>query len=146
MDQELSPCCRSLEPLFDSIERLETRRRYLCYVKKKLNRDSTFVLDTNSIFSYPLLMDAQSAIDLFQGMIWTGMMIVMPILVAGTAIGLLIGLFQALTQIQEQTIAIVLKIIVMILVAAYMLPWMTEILIERSIDVYHTIPGVIPYD
>jgi flagellar biosynthetic protein FliQ len=91
-------------------------------------------------------MDAQSAIDLCRDMIWTGLMISMPILIAGTVIGLLIGLFQALTQIQEQTIAIVLKIIVMILVVAYTMPWMTDIMIERSIDVFHTIPGVIPVD
>ena len=91
-------------------------------------------------------MDAQSAIDLCRDMIWTGLILVMPILIAGTVIGLLIGLFQALTQIQEQTIAIVLKIIVMILVVVYTMPWMTGMMIERAIDVYHTIPGVIPYD
>jgi flagellar biosynthetic protein FliQ len=91
-------------------------------------------------------MDAQTAIDLCRDMIWTGLILVMPILVAGTVIGLLIGLFQALTQIQEQTIAIVLKIIVMVLVVVYTMPWMTDILIERAIDVFHTIPGVIPYE
>ena len=91
-------------------------------------------------------MDAQTAIDLLRGMIWTGLMLVMPILIAGTAIGLLIGLFQALTQIQEQTIAIVLKIIVMILVIVYTMPWMTDMMIERATDIYHTIPGVIPSD
>ena len=91
-------------------------------------------------------MDAQSAIDLCRGMIWTGLMLVIPILIAGTIIGLLIGLFQALTQIQEQTIAIVLKIIVMILVVVYTMPQMTEILIERAQDTFKTIPGVIPPD
>jgi flagellar biosynthetic protein FliQ len=91
-------------------------------------------------------MDAQTAIDLLRGMIWTGLILVMPILLVGTAIGLLIGLFQALTQIQEQTIAIVLKIIVMVLVVVFTMPWMTDILIERAQEVFHTIPGVIPYD
>ena len=89
-------------------------------------------------------MDAQTAIDLLRDMVWTGLILVMPILIAGTVIGLLIGLFQALTQIQEQTIAIVLKIIVMILVIVYTMPWMTHMMIERATDVFHTIPGVIP--
>ena len=102
------------------------------------------VLDTFGKFSYPSRMDAQTAIDLCRGMIWTGLMLAMPILIAGTVIGLLIGLLQALTQIQEQTIAIVLKIIVMILVVVYTMPWMTDMLIERATDVFHTIPGVIP--
>ena len=91
-------------------------------------------------------MDAQFAIDLFRDMVWTGLMLSLPILIAGTVIGLLVGLFQALTQIQEQTIAIVLKIVVMVLVVLYMMPWMTKIMIERTIDVFHTIPGIIPYD
>lgn len=91
-------------------------------------------------------MDAQTAVDLCRDMVWTGLIIVMPILIAGTIVGLLVGLLQALTQIQEQTIATVLKIIVMVLVAVYTMPWMTELLVERSTDVYHTIPGVIPSD
>jgi flagellar biosynthetic protein FliQ len=89
-------------------------------------------------------MDAQFAVDLCRDAVWMSLLIVSPILVAGTIIGLLIGLFQALTQIQEQTIAIVLKIVVMVLVAAYLMPWMTEIMVEHSIDVFHTIPGIVP--
>jgi len=89
-------------------------------------------------------MDAQYAIDLCQHMVWTGLIIGMPILFAGVAIGLMIGLLQALTSIQEQTIATVLKIIVMLLVAAYTMPWMTEIMIERATDIFHTIPRFIP--
>jgi len=71
-------------------------------------------------------------------------MIATPILLSGVAIGLLIALLQALTQIQEQTIATVLKIIVMVLVAGYTMHWMTDIVVERSIDIYHAIPRIIP--
>ncbi|GHT41850.1 flagellar biosynthesis protein FliQ [Planctomycetales bacterium] len=88
-------------------------------------------------------MDAQFAIDLFRSSIWTALIIVSPVLVAGTIIGLFIGLMQALTQIQEQTVAIVLKIIVMVLVIAYLMPWMTELMIEHSTEVFHTIPGIV---
>lgn len=73
-------------------------------------------------------------------------MISLPILIAGTVIGLLIGLFQALTQIQEQTIAIVLKIVVMVLIIAFTMPWMTEILVDHAVSAFHKIPGIIPYD
>ena len=89
-------------------------------------------------------MDAQFVIDLCQHWMWTGLMIGTPILVSGIAIGLIIALFQALTQIQEQTIATVLKIIVMVLVAGYTMPWMTSIVVERAIDIYHTIPRIMP--
>ena len=91
-------------------------------------------------------MDAQFALDLCQHMVWTGLMIGAPILVAGIAIGMIIALLQALTQIQEQTIATVLKIVVMMIVAAYTMPWMTEIMIERTTDIFNTIPRIIPED
>jgi len=91
-------------------------------------------------------MDAQFALDLCRDMMWTGLMIGAPILFAGIAVGMIIALLQALTQIQEQTIATVLKIIVMILAGAYTMPWMTEIMIERSTDIFHAIPRIIPYD
>ena len=89
-------------------------------------------------------MDAQFAIDLCRDMIWMGLTVAAPVLIAGTVIALLIGLLQALTQIQEQTLAIVLKIIVMILVAAYTMPWMTEIMVEHGVKIFHEIPRIIP--
>ena|GEM_PF-157823 len=91
-------------------------------------------------------MDAQFVLDLCQSMVFTGLLVSLPILIAGTVIGLAVGLLQALTQIQEQTIGIVLKIVVMVLVAAYTIPWMTDIMVERATDVFQTIPRVIPYD
>jgi flagellar biosynthetic protein FliQ len=101
-------------------------------------------LDRREQNEYAFVMNAQFAVDLCRDAVWTALLITSPILIAGTVIGLLIGLFQALTQIQEQTIAIVLKIIVMVLVAAYLMPWMTELMVDHSIDVFHTIPGIIP--
>ena len=103
-----------------------------------------FPLDLVFSIAYPPHMDAQYAIDLTRDSIWMALMIVLPILLSGTVIGLLIGLLQALTQIQEQTIAIVLKIIVMVLVVAYTMPWMTDILLEHSIEIFNTIPRIIP--
>jgi len=85
-------------------------------------------------------MDAQSAVDICRSAIWVALIISSPVLIAGTAIGLLIGLFQALTQIQEQTIAIVLKIVIMILVVAIIMPWMAIHLIEFTSGVVSTIP------
>jgi flagellar biosynthetic protein FliQ len=89
-------------------------------------------------------MDPQFVIDLTQEWMWTGLMIGTPILLAGVVIGMIIALLQALTQVQEQTIAIVLKIIVMILVAGYTMPWMTNIVVERATDIFHSIPRIIP--
>jgi flagellar biosynthetic protein FliQ len=85
-------------------------------------------------------MDAQIAIDLCRNATWIALLIASPILIAGTAVGLLIGLFQALTQIQEQTIAIVLKIMVMVLVLAYLMPWMTIKMMDYASELLQEIP------
>ncbi|MDR1385218.1 MAG: flagellar biosynthetic protein FliQ [Planctomycetaceae bacterium] len=85
-------------------------------------------------------MDTQVAIDMSRDMIWTALLISMPVLTAGVAIGLVVGLLQALTQIQEQTIGTVLKILVMIIVLALLLPWMTEKMIDFSTELYTSIP------
>ena len=42
-------------------------------------------------------MDTQTAIDMSRDMIWTALLISMPVLTAGVAIGLVVGLLQALT-------------------------------------------------
>ena len=103
-----------------------------------------FSLDLAGEFAYPSHMDAQYAVDICRDAIWMALIITWPILIAGTAVGLLVGLFQTLTQIQEQTIAIVLKIMVMVLVAAFMMPWMTDIMVEHGKKIFHDIPGIIP--
>lgn len=85
-------------------------------------------------------MDAQTAVDLCRQAMWLALMIGMPTLIAGVAIGLLIGLLQALTQIQEQTIGIVLKILVMVLVLGYLMPWMTIMLVDYATTMISDIP------
>ena len=85
-------------------------------------------------------MDTQLAVDICRDAIWIALKIGSPVLIAGTAIGLLIGLFQALTQIQEQTIATVLKILVMVVALAYLMPWMADHMIEFTTDIVQSIP------
>ncbi len=63
------------------------------------------------------------AVDIARGALIQALIIAVPILGAGLAIGLLVSLFQAVTQIQEQTLTFVPKIIVMILVAVFLMGW-----------------------
>ena len=63
------------------------------------------------------------AVDIARDALIQALIIAVPILGAGLAIGLLVSLFQAVTQIQEQTLTFVPKIIVMILVAVVLLGW-----------------------
>ena len=103
------------------------------------------IISSFFIFHFSLSMDAQLAVDICRDSIWIALKIGAPVLIAGTAIGLLIGLFQALTQIQEQTIATVLKILVMVLAIAYLMPWMADHLIEFTTDIFKSIPEKLTF-
>jgi flagellar biosynthetic protein FliQ len=80
-------------------------------------------------------------IQLGREAIWICLLLSAPVLLAGTAVGLVIGLLQAMTQVQEQTVAFVPKIIVMLLVLSFTLPWLISQMLQYSTDLISGIPG-----
>lgn len=66
-----------------------------------------------------------------------------PILVVSMVVGLLISVFQAVTQIQEATLTFVPKIIAGILTLIILLPWMLNIFISRTQEMFNYIQTVI---
>lgn len=66
-----------------------------------------------------------------------------PVLIAGMVVGLLISVFQAVTQIQEMTLTFVPKIIVVFLVLLGLAPWMMEIMIKYTSNIFLNIPNYI---
>ena len=88
-------------------------------------------------------MDAQFAVDLGRQAIMVALLISAPILIVGTAIGLLIGLAQALTQVQDQTVSFVPKIVAMVLVLSLCLPWLIEQMVDYSSTLYKNVPKVV---
>jgi len=66
-----------------------------------------------------------------------------PVLIAGMVVGLLISVFQAVTQIQEMTLTFVPKIIVVFLVLLGLAPWMMEIMIKYTSDIFLNIPNYV---
>jgi flagellar biosynthetic protein FliQ len=81
-------------------------------------------------------MTTEMAIDLARQMLWTAMVISMPVLVIGMIVGLVISVFQAVTQVQEQTLSFVPKIIVMTIVLGLSLPWVAAKLMEFSREMF----------
>ncbi|MBQ2870373.1 flagellar biosynthesis protein FliQ [bacterium] len=66
-----------------------------------------------------------------------------PVLVIATVVGLVISVFQTVTQIQESTLTFVPKIIVCVLTLIILLPWMVNIFIERTNELFAQIPALI---
>lgn len=68
------------------------------------------------------------------------LLLTLPSVGAGLAVGLLISLFQAVTQIQEQTLTFVPKMIVVFIVISITFPWMVTSLISWATVMWSTIP------
>ncbi len=73
-----------------------------------------------------MAMDMEQAIDIVRETLMLMLLLSMPILAAALVIGLVVSLLQAVTQVQEQTLSFVPKIIGMGLAAIFVLPWITN--------------------
>ena len=73
-----------------------------------------------------MAMDIGQAIDIVRETLMLMLLLSMPILAAALVIGLAVSLLQAVTQVQEQTLSLVPKIIGMGLAAIFVLPWITN--------------------
>lgn len=71
------------------------------------------------------------------------LLISVPVLVAGMAVGLVVSVFQAVTQIQEMTLAFVPKVIVVFLVLLLLSPWMMSVMMGFTSKIFTGIPTYI---
>ena len=70
-------------------------------------------------------------------MLITGIYILLPVLGTAMVIGLLISLFQAVTQINEMTMTFVPKITVVGGMIFILLPWLMDLMMDFTIEVFH---------
>jgi len=87
-------------------------------------------------------MTEQMIVYLFREAFYTMLLVSAPMLVLSLVVGLLIAVFQAATSIQEVTLTFVPKIIIVAVVAVLTLPWMMEIMISFTRNVFAQIPGL----
>lgn len=66
-----------------------------------------------------------------------------PVLVISMVVGLLISIFQAVTQIQESTLTFVPKIIIGVITMIILLPWMLNVLISRTEEMFSYMTDII---
>lgn len=72
----------------------------------------------------------------------TTLFILLPILGTGLVVGLAIGIFQATTQINEMTLTFVPKIILVFLVIFLLLPWILDLLMGFTLEIFNHIVTV----
>jgi flagellar biosynthetic protein FliQ len=69
-------------------------------------------------------------------------MVLGPVLGAALLAGLVVSLFQAITSMQEMTLSFIPKIAAIALVFFFLLPWMLEMLVNFSTEIFAAIPSV----
>ncbi len=75
--------------------------------------------------------------------LWTTLWVSGPILVVGLVVGLVISIFQAVTQIQEQTLTFIPKIVAIVVVIAVAGPWMMDLMLTYTTDLFQQIPAIV---
>lgn len=86
-------------------------------------------------------MSTDLAIALSNEMLWTAVLISLPVLGISMLVGLLISIFQVVTQIQEMSLTFVPKILTVALVMGIFGGWMLKVLIEFARTVITNIPS-----
>ena len=71
------------------------------------------------------------------------LMISAPVLLVGLVVGVVISLFQAVTQVQEMTLVFVPKIVACLVVLVAALPWMINLLLSFTHQLFSNIPNYI---
>ena len=88
-------------------------------------------------------MTPDTVIDLSQKALYVIVMLAAPMLVSALLIGLLIGMFQAATQINEMTLSFIPKLLVLVIAIMIAGPWMLELLLNFTRQLYLGIPGML---
>ncbi len=87
-------------------------------------------------------MTPESVMDIGYDAIYVTMLLAAPLLLAALAIGLAIGVFQAATQIQEMTLSFIPKLIAMAVAGMIAGPWMLNVLLSFTLNLYASIPEI----
>jgi len=66
-----------------------------------------------------------------------------PILLVGLVVGIVISVFQAVTQVHEMTLTFVPKIIAVMLALLVAAPWMLDMLVNFTHNLFTNIPNYI---
>jgi flagellar biosynthetic protein FliQ len=88
-------------------------------------------------------VDESTVLDVGNDALYLIMYLAAPLLAAALIVGLLISVLQAATQIQEQTLSFIPKLVAMALALMLMGPWMLQLWISYTQELFMRIPGMI---
>ncbi len=87
-------------------------------------------------------MEGDWALRLMNEMLWNGMLIAGPVLIAALATGLLVSILQVVTQLQEMTLSYVPKLFVSAAVLLLLGSWMMHRVTQFAMEMIALIPDL----
>jgi flagellar biosynthesis protein FliQ len=88
-------------------------------------------------------MTADFIVGIMAETIKVTLLISAPALLVGLVVGVVVSLFQAITQIQEMTLVFVPKIVAVMITVVIVLPWMINLLVSFTHNLFTNIPMYI---
>lgn len=88
-------------------------------------------------------MNVTEIMSIAQQALLVTMLVAAPLLLAGLVAGLVVSILQAATQINELTLSFIPKIFIMGVVLLLAGSWMLHILMDFTVNLVRSIPGVI---
>ncbi len=85
-------------------------------------------------------MTEEFVVNLIRETMYTMLLISSPVLLVSLIVGLIISILQAATSIQEITLTFVPKVVVIAIVLVLTLPWMMEVLVSFTINLFQQLP------
>ena len=82
-------------------------------------------------------------VDLARNAVMLALLICGPMLVVALLVGLTVSVLQAVTQIQEQTLAFVPKLVGVSAVFLLALPWILQVLVKYTTELFRSLPSLI---
>ena len=87
-------------------------------------------------------MSPDYVVELLKGLMTHILMIALPLLITGMAVGLLVSLFQAVTSLQEQTLTFVPKALAVAALLFFIMPWMVRTLMDYTTNMFDKMPAM----
>lgn len=88
-------------------------------------------------------MTTELVVGLGREAIEVALMVGGPMLAVGLVVGVVVSLLQALTQVQEMTLTFVPKILSISLVLVVLMPWMAQLMIDYTTNLYSSLPQLV---
>ncbi|MEX0912885.1 MAG: flagellar biosynthesis protein FliQ [Gemmatimonadota bacterium] len=82
-------------------------------------------------------------VDLARNAVMLSLFLAGPLLVVALAVGVVVSVIQAVTQIQEQTLSFVPKLFAVAATFLVALPWMLQLAIKYTVELFRSFPVLI---